>query len=69
MDDIRDCLRDVLDDMAVNKSKVARRVGLTPSKLSAILKKRRKLDANELINICAAIKITPEQLESYTQRK
>lgn len=44
---------------------VAQRVGLTGQQLTDIIAKRRKLEANELIGICQAINITPNDLLTY----
>lgn len=62
MQDIRDCLRLVVENGPYNKSAVARAAGLSPSKFSEIIKKNRKLDANEMLAFCKALGITPNQL-------
>jgi hypothetical protein len=62
MKDVRDGLKIVLDEGLYNKSLIAKQSGLTPSKLSEILYKHRKLDANEMFAICNAIHIQPGKL-------
>ena len=63
--DIRDKLKAFLWDKGYSQKRVAEMANLSDSKLSAILLKRRKLDANELFDICNAIEITPSELREY----
>ena len=48
-----------------NQSVIARRAGMTPDKLCAALKHRRRLDANEFLAVCAALDMTPEDVAGY----
>lgn len=66
--DIRDNLSEFIDDSNLVQSKIAKRAGLTPSKLCAVLKKRRDLEANELFNLCDALGTTPEALREYRKK-
>lgn len=43
--------------------------GLTPAKLSGILNKSRKLEANEMLALCAALKIDPLYLIRYHEEE
>ena len=52
-------------DKGYSQKRVAEMANLSDSKLSSILLKRRKLDANELFDICNAIEITPSELREY----
>ena len=65
MSDIRDQISTVIQDRALKQSTVATRAGLTPDQFCAVLKKRRKLDANELFRVCAAMGMTPEAVAAY----
>lgn len=63
--DIRDNLAAIIKEKALIQAEVARRSGLTPIKLGAVLAKKRKLDANELFRICDVITMSPEAVASY----
>lgn len=63
--DIRDNLGAYINDSNLIQARLAVRAGLTPSKLCAILKKRRDLEANELFDLCDALGTTPEELRRY----
>ena len=67
MEDIRDCLKKIIKDGPYNQSAIARKAALTPDKLSAILNKSRRLEANEMINLCEALGITPDELMCYSK--
>ena len=47
------------------QSAIARKSKLSPYKLSMVLNKQRKLDANELFDVCDAIDMTPTELREY----
>ena len=64
--DIRDNLAIIIKEKALIQAEVARRSNLTPMKLGAILAKKRKLDANELVRICNVIAMTPEAVANYS---
>lgn len=64
MQDIRDCLRIIIEESGFKQMAIAKKADISEAKLSAILNKRRRLDANELINICIAINRTPEEVFS-----
>lgn len=63
--DIRENLNNFISDKAVKQCEIATRAGMTPSKLCAVLKKRRTLEANELFNLCDALGTTPDELRNY----
>lgn len=63
--DIRENLNSYITDGAVKQCEIAKRAGMTPAKLCAVLKKRRALEANELFDLCDALGTTPDQLRSY----
>lgn len=63
--DVRDCLKPAIDSVGMKYFYVAEKAGITGQKLSDIMAKRRRLEANELINICNVIKITPNDLLGY----
>lgn len=63
--DVRDQILYIIQDHAHKQSLIAQRAGLTPDKLCAALKKRRKLDANEFLAVCAALDMTPEAVAQY----
>lgn len=65
MQDIRDQISKIIKDRAHNQSVIAHRAGMTPDKLCAALKHRRKLDANEFLAVCTALGMTPEDVAGY----
>ena len=64
--DIRDNLREFIKDKGYSQTKLAAKSNLSGVQLSQILLKKRKLDANELFDLCHAIEITPSELRNYT---
>lgn len=46
---------------------VAKKAGLTEQQLCDIVKKRRKLDANEMFRICSVINVEPNDLFAAAQ--
>lgn len=64
--DIRDNLKAVIRDKSYIQAAIARKANLTPMKFSQILSKERRLEANELFDICEAIDMTPMELRNYS---
>lgn len=62
MIDIRDYIEPAIDKSGMKKNAVADRVGLSAQQLSDIIAKRRRLDANEFVNICKSINMTPNDV-------
>lgn len=67
--DVRDKLKLVIEDRCCIQAAVARKANMEPDKLSLILSKKRKLDANELFNLCDVLGITPMELLQYKARE
>ena len=67
--DIRVNLRMVFKDRGYVQALIAKKANLTEAKLSQILNLTRKLEANELFDICDAIHMTPTELRNYKSRK
>ena len=65
MCDVRENLKAIIVDGGYKQTVIAQKAQLTPAKLSGILNKSRKLDANEMFEICRALEITPDQLLNY----
>ena len=55
--DVRDILRTEIIERGFNQAAIARKVYLTPAKLSATLHKSRKLEAHELLMLCGTLGI------------
>lgn len=66
MPDVRDNIALIIRDKAHKQSAIAQRAGLTPDKLCAALKHRRKLDADEFLAVCAALNMKPEDVAEYS---
>lgn len=69
MFDIRDNLKLFIDERCYNQSSIAKKAKLTPAQFSSVLNKSRKLEANELFDICEALGITPNELKAYISDK
>ncbi len=67
MPDVRDQITSIIRERAYKQAEIAKRAGLTPDQFCAVLKKRRKLDANELFRVCAAMGMTPEAVAAYSE--
>lgn len=65
MCDVRENLKEIIADGGYKQNIIAQKAQLTAAKLSAILNKSRKLDANEMFVLCEVLGITPEQLLNY----
>lgn len=63
--DIRDNLKAVIRDKGFIQAAIAKKANISPCKLSQVLKKERKLEANELFDICEAIDMSPSELRNY----
>lgn len=67
MKDVRDILALELKRRGFSQSTIATMAGLTKQQLSDIVNKRRKLDANEMFNLCLAMNIEPNILFAAAQ--
>ena len=63
MEDVRLILKSVINDRGFNQAAIARKANISPSKLSDILNLRRRLDANEMFDICDAMEISYSDLK------
>lgn len=62
MIDIRDYIEPAIAKSGMKKNAIADRAGLSAQQLSDIIAKRRRLDANEFVNICKSMNITPNDV-------
>lgn len=67
--DIRDNLRSVIKDKGYIQAVIAKKSNLTPMQLSSVLKKERRLDANEMFDVCDAIEMSPDELRQYRSKQ
>lgn len=58
--DARDGIRRAIRDSGMKQVVVAERAGLTEQQLCDIVKKRRRMDANELFKLCTVLNIPPD---------
>lgn len=65
MPDVRDNIARIIHDRAHKQAAIAERAELTPDQFCAVLKYRRKLDANEFLAVCAALGMKPEDVAKY----
>lgn len=66
--DIRNNLKSVIKDKGYIQAVIAKKANLSAVKFSQILNLERRLEANELFDICAAIDMTPMELKEYKPR-
>ena len=62
MVDVRDYIEPSIQRSGMKKKAVASKAGITDQQLSDIIAKRRRLDANEFVNICFAIHMKPNDV-------
>lgn len=60
--DVRDLIALEIKSRGFKQSSIADMSGLTKQQLCDIIKKRRRLDANEMVSLCKAMGITPNDL-------
>lgn len=65
--DIRDNIRVAIKDRCFAQSSIAIKAHMSPVVLSMVLGKKRRLEANELYDLCEAMEISPTELrERYS---
>lgn len=69
MIDARDGLATLISESGYYQKYIAHQVGLTEQQLTDILKKRRKLDANEMFAFCQVLGVTPNDLYRVKKKK
>jgi len=62
MRDARDGIADEIKSRGYKQAAIASKAGLTEQQLSDIVNKRRKMDANEMFELCKAMGLTPNDL-------
>lgn len=60
--DVRDLVAREIRTRGFKQSAIADMSGLTKQQLCDIINKRRRLDANEMVSLCRAMGITPNDL-------
>lgn len=69
MIDARDGLATLISESGYYQKYIAHQVGLTEQQLTDILKKRRKLDANEMFAFCQVLGVMPNDLYRVKKKK
>jgi DNA-binding Xre family transcriptional regulator len=67
--DIRDNLKKLIDDKGVKLVHLSEKTGITPTKLSLTLNKKRSLSADELFALCDILDVTLNEVRYYHQNK
>lgn len=62
--DVRDNIRIAMQDRCFIQSSIAAKAHMSPSVLSMVLNKKRRLEANELYDLCEAMEISPTELRT-----
>ena len=65
---VRDNIRKYIQDKGLTQAVMARRAGLTPTKLSMALQNKRKLDVDEFIRLCEAMGVSMEEMRNYASK-
>ena len=65
---VRDNIRKYIQDKGLTQAVMARRAGLTPTKLSMALQNKRKLDVDEFIRLCEAMGVSMEEMRNYDSK-
>ena len=65
MEDVRLILKTLIAERGFNQAAIARKAQMSPSKLSDILNLRRRLDANEMFDLCDAMEINYSDLKPH----
>lgn len=60
--DARDALATIVQGRGYKQTVIAERAGLTNQQFTDIIKKRRRLDANEMFRLCKVLEVTPNDL-------
>lgn len=60
--DIRDNIRIAIKERCFTQSAIAEKANMSPVMLSMILNKKRRVEANELYDLCEAMEIPPTEL-------
>lgn len=68
MTDVRINLREMIRERGFRQAAIAKKAGMSPSKLSQVLNLERKLEANEMFALCDAMRITPVELSEHNPR-
>ena len=66
--DVRDVLAETIKERCIKQTLLANKAGLTKQQLSDIIRKIRKLDANEMFALCVAMQMTPNDLFEKAQQ-
>ncbi len=67
--DVRDNIKVAIKDRCFVQASIATKAHMSPAVLSMILGKKRRLEANELYDLCEAMEISPTELrERYKPR-
>ncbi len=65
--DVRDNIKVAIKERCFTQSAIAVKAHMSPVNLSMILNKKRRLEANELYDLCEAMEISPTELKNrYT---
>lgn len=62
--DIRDNIKMAIKERCFTQSAIATKAHMSPVVLSMVLSKKRKLEANELYDLCEAMEISPTELRA-----
>ncbi len=60
--DVMDTIYKVIDEKCLKQSAVARAAGYDPKKFNAILRRRKKMTSDDVVPICKALGVTPNEL-------
>lgn len=67
--DIRENIKMAIRDRCFTQSGIARKAHMSPTNLSLILNKKRRLEANELYDLCEAMEMSADELRNYCKQQ
>lgn len=60
-------IRRILEEKGIKQKKLAQKANITENTLSAMLNGRRTIHHSELINICLALDVTPNDIYGFSK--
>nr|DAG00821.1 MAG TPA: Cro/C1-type HTH DNA-binding domain protein [Myoviridae sp. ctncN39] len=64
---VTDTITKIISDRCMKQSAVARAAGYTPKQFNDLLHGRKRFTADDVVPICKALSITPNELFRYAQ--
>lgn len=63
--DIKEIINKIIAERGLKKQSVAHEIGITPQQFSAMLNGRRIIKADDILVLCKALNVEPNELIGY----